>query len=60
MRYNFRYAEFGITEARRSRGIMRMQARDERAVCEAERASSKATGRRAARGAKQRVRWSRG
>jgi hypothetical protein len=37
-----------------------MQARDERAVCEAERASSRGgQGRRTARAAKQTARWSR-
>ena len=34
-----------------------MQARDERAICEVERASSRGEGRRAARGAKQTARW---
>jgi hypothetical protein len=41
MRNNFRYAESGITEARRSCGTSRMLARDERAVCEVEQAWSK-------------------
>ena len=48
------------TEARRSCGILRMLARDERAVCEAEGAWSRGgKGRPKAHGAKQTVRWSR-
>ena len=48
------------TEARRSCGPCTMHARDERAVCEVERASSRGgQGRRAAREAKQTARWSR-
>jgi len=48
------------TEARRSCGTLRMPARDERAVCEAERASSRGgKGRPKARRVKQTARWSR-
>jgi len=48
------------TEACCGCDILRMPVRDERAVCEVERASSRGgAGRRAARGAKQSPRWSR-
>ena len=48
------------TEARRSCGTSRMLARDERAVCGVERASSRGgQGRLAARGTQQTARWSR-